>query len=178
MLHDRDLLDRLSAFRPIRFDDIAFRATRLGLNPLAGSFTGGRWAHRDIAQVLYTSLERDGAMAEIAYHLSQLTPKPSKPVQLHELRVAARSALRLLWADLKDLGVDDAGYSSLNYARTREIGAAVAFLECDGLIAPSARWKCENLMLFLDKHSPGDKLEVVKSEDVNWIEWERRHSAP
>jgi hypothetical protein len=35
----------------------------------------------------------------------------------------------------------------------QEIGAAVEFLGCDGLIAPCARWDCENLMLFPDSAS-------------------------
>ena len=42
-------------------------------------------------------------------------------------------------------------YESVNYHRTQEIGAAVAFLGCDGLMVPSARWDCENLVLFIGK---------------------------
>lgn len=176
MLHDRDLLDRLSAFKPERFDGVTFRATRLSLDPLAGSFTGGRWVPRDVTQALYTSLERDGALAEIAYHLSLLTPKPSKPVSVHELRVSAGSAVRLLRADLTALGVDTKDYSSVNYERTEKIGAAVAFLGCDGLIAPSARWDCNNLTLFLENHALHEKLDLVRSEEVNWREWEKLHA--
>jgi len=175
MLHDRDLLDRLGAFAPVRYDGLIFRATRLGLDPLTGSFSGGRWAPRDVTQVLYTSLERDGALAEIAHHLSLLTPKPSKPVKVHELAVGAGSVVRLLRPDFTALHVDPADYLSSNYARTQEIGAAVAFLECDGLIAPSARWPCENLMLFLEHHTPHGKLELIRSEEVDWLEWDKRN---
>lgn len=68
MIHDRDLLDRLDALPKEAFDGEVFRGTRQSLNPLAGSFSGGRWMRRDGAAVLYTSLEREGALAEISFH--------------------------------------------------------------------------------------------------------------
>jgi hypothetical protein len=180
VVHDRALLDRLSAFAPITFDDVTFRATRLGLNPLAPSLAGGRWAPKDVTPVLYTCLEREGALAEISFHLSQLDPRPSKPVTLHRIRATARAVLRLLRTDIVSLGVDWDRYGSLGYDRTQEIGAAVAFLECDGLIAPSARWSCDNLMLFMSNHSLSEKLELENSESVDWIAWadSRTFSSP
>jgi RES domain len=171
MVHDPDLLDRLSAFAPIRFDDLVFRATRQGLDPLTGSYAGGRWAPRDSVPVLYTCREREGAIAEIAFHLAQLTPRPSKPIMIHRLRATTRAAIRLLRADFADLGVRDADYDSVNYRRTQAIGAAVAFLECDGLIVPSARWTCENLVIFMDNHRLEETLECEHSEIVNWLAW-------
>jgi hypothetical protein len=62
LVHDRDLLDRLSAYPKIQFDGTVFRATRIGLDPLAPSLAGGRWAPRDVTPVLYTSLERGALM--------------------------------------------------------------------------------------------------------------------
>jgi hypothetical protein len=124
--------------------------------------------------VLYTSLDREGALAEIAFHWGQLTPLPSKPAALHRLRLTSRRTLRLIEADLVSLGVDLAAYRSVNYARTQVIGAAVAFLERDGLIVPSARWDCENLVLFPDNHDlVDDRLEVAESEAVDWRAWAR-----
>lgn len=171
MIHDRDLIDRLSAYSPIAFNDVVFRATRLGLDPLAPSLAGGRWAPRDSTAVLYTCLERDGALAEMSFHLSQLTPRPSKPIAVHQIRVSARTTIRLLRADLISLEVDWDEYPSTGYRRTQEIGAAIAFLECDGLLVPSARWSCENLMLFMSNHALGEKLELENSDTVDWIEW-------
>lgn len=171
MVHDRDLLDRLSAYGPSRFDAAVFRATHLGLDPLTPSLSGGRWAPRDVTPVLYTSLEREGALAKISYHLDQLEPRPSKPVAVHEIRATAHRTLKLLRADLVGLGVEWTEYESLGYIRTQEIGAAVAFLECDGLIAPSARWPCDNMMLFTANQSPDDLLALKSSDTVDWIAW-------
>ena len=148
MRHDIDLIDRLSSFPTEIYDGIVYRATRQSLYPLAFSLSGGRWVpSREIA-VLNTSLARDGALAEISYHWGQLTPLPSKPVALHEIRVSANNSLRLVQANLFELGVGTAHFDQPFYTRTQEIGAAAAFIGADGLLVPSARWDCINLILF------------------------------
>lgn len=85
--------------------------------------------------------------------------------------MSAERRLRLLRADLEALDVDMKQYQSVNYYRTQEIGAAVAFLGCDGLIVPSARWSCENLVIFTENHSLTSKLEVLSSEEIDWQSW-------
>ena len=175
MIHDPDLLDRLEALPKESFGGEVFRGTRQSLDPLASSYSGGRWMRRDAAGVLYTSLARQGALAEISFHWGQLTPRPSKPVVLHTLRVAAHRALKLVRADLAALGVPDSDYGAINLPRTQEVGAAVEFLGCDGLIAPCARWPCDNLILFPDRMGTDATLEVVTSEHVDWITWAAAH---
>lgn len=171
MIHDPELLDRLDAFPKESFDGEVFRATRQSLDPLVSSFSGGRWMRRDGAGVLYTSLAREGALAEISFHWGQLSPRPSKPVMLHTLRVVAHRTLKLVRADLPALGVPESAYADINMRRTQEIGAAVEFLGCDGLIAPSARWACDNLILFPDRMGVDATLEVAASEAVDWVAW-------
>jgi hypothetical protein len=48
--------------------------------------------------VLYNSLEREGALAEISFHWGQLSPRPTKPVMIHTLRVMAHRTLKSLMA--------------------------------------------------------------------------------
>jgi len=141
-MHDPKLLDQLEN-RPTRpFQGAVFRALRGGLDPLTPSTRGGRWAPPGGISVLYTSLDREGAIAEVAFHWSQLTPWPAKPLDVHEIAAAAEKTLRLIEADLPALGVNPASYKAPKYRRTQEIGAVVEFLGCDGLIVPSARWNC------------------------------------
>ena len=175
MLHDPELLEQLDARPSILFEDSIFRATRLNLDPLAPSTRGGRWAPPDEIPVLYTSLSRDGAIAEIVHHWMQLTPLPSKPLLVHELDVSTRTTLRLLKADLVEFGVPISNYHSVNYRRTQEIGAAVAFLEHDGLIVPSARWESENLVLFSENHGIEERLHINDSQEIDWRTWASRH---
>jgi hypothetical protein len=84
--------------------------------------------------VLSTSLVREGALAEVAFYWSQLTPLPTKPAVLHRLRIATRRTLQLILADLETLGVMPTDYTRINNPRTQAIGAAIAFLGCDGLM--------------------------------------------
>lgn len=171
MIHDPDLLDYLDGLPKESFDGEVFRGTRQSLDPVVSSYSGGRWMRRDGTGVLYTSLEREGALAEISFHWGQLSPRPTKPVMLHTLRVAAHSALKLLKVDLELLGVPESSYGIVNMPRTQAIGAAVEFLGCDGLIAPCARWRCDNLVLFPDWLGGKANLEVVRSEAVDWLPW-------
>jgi hypothetical protein len=169
--HDQALLDALSRRPQSTFSGNAYRATRARHDPLLASTRGGRWAPNNGPEILYTSLEREGALAEIAFHWSQLTPIPTQSVALHTLSVATDKTLRLIRSDLASLGVQEEHYETLNYSRTQEIGAAIAFLGCDGLIAPNARWRCENLMIFMENVPLDRDFAVSATEAVDWIDW-------
>jgi RES domain-containing protein len=171
LIHDPGLLEHLSAFDSVEFNGEVFRATRKSLDPLTPSTSGGRWAPKNGPAVLYMSTERDGALAEIAYHWSRFSPPPSKPAALHRIGLTTRKTLRLLRPDLVDLGLDLAHYDGMNYEPCQAIGAAVAFLECDGLIAPSARWSAETVVLFMDNHAAENRLEVLHTEAIDWFAW-------
>ena len=180
MIHDPSLLDRLNAFGPERFEGEVFRATRANAHPFAASISGGRWSPPPDGDagysVLYTSLERDGAIAEVTSFLADLTPVPGRRrIKVTRLAVTAARSIRLVRADLSKLGVDLARYGERDYDRTQEIGAALVFLGFDGLIAPSARWSCDNLMIFGDNHALTEKLEAVDEELVEWREWAESH---
>jgi hypothetical protein len=170
-----ELIERLSAFAPVKFDSTLFRATRRGLDPLTPSTIGGRWMLPNETPILYTSVERDGAIAEIAHHWSLLTPVPGKPVMVHELAAAVNKVLKLARADLVDLGVEWYRYGEINYERTQRIGAAAARMKLDGLIAPSARWDCDNVMLFAPDADWAGALTLRESKEVDWRAWAREH---
>jgi hypothetical protein len=94
-------------------------------------------------------------------------------VVLHRIQTSTRGSIRLLEVDLTDLGVEMDRLGEISYGITREIGAAVAFLGHDGLMAPSARWKAENLVLFAENSSLDNRLEVIGSTQVDWLAWAR-----
>lgn len=169
---DLELLDALDALERTPYDGSAWRAIREGRSPLVGHPSGGRWDPGTF-DVIYTSLDPEGALAELYFHLSRQPLFPSRPFHLHQLAVRTRSTLR--FADLRDLqplGVDPSEYSTLLYERTQEIGDAAAFLGFDGIIAPSARSPFLNLVLFVE-HLQADDLELVDSSRIDWRKWER-----
>lgn len=180
--HDIALVDAVAGLPTERFSGVLFRVTRLNADPTAFSTAGGRWApppNVQPVQTLYTSLERDGAIAEVASYLSELSPRPTKPIVVHTLRVTASAVVRMPISVLHRLGVDDQTFRGRPYARpgeapanrTQEIGAVTSFLERDGLIVPSARWPCENLVIYGDNHGLSEQLSLEESEEVNWIRW-------
>ena len=175
MQHDPELLDALTAFTPVSFDGVVFRATRQSLSPVAASTNGGRWMCPRGAPVLYTSLQKEGSLAEIAFHYTRMTPVPTKPVMVHRLQVSSRRTLKLIQADIASLGVPAEQYKEVGLQRTQEIGAAVEYLGCDGLIAPSARWSCDNLILFPERLALDCELDILGSESVDWLEWAKEH---
>ncbi len=171
---DPALLDALDAFNRVRYDGETWRAVRNGRDPLQGSASGGRW-DTTVFDVLYTSLKPDGAVAEVHFHLSRQPVFPSKiKYGLHRIRVRTAKTLRLKDLDtMVPLGVDPARYREILYAPTQAIGDAAFFLGFDSIIAPNARWSCNNLILFSDQIAPAD-LELIESSEVDWNEWRKK----
>jgi hypothetical protein len=170
---DIDLLDAVDSFARTPFEQPVWRICREGRDPTLGSATDSRWCNGTF-DVLYTSLDRDGAHAEIHALLSLQPVFPSRLVaHAHRLRFAATETLRL--ADLPTLaalGVDTARYRERDYRRTQAIADAAFFLGFDGLIAPSSRWTCLNAMLFTDRIAPGAiVVEETEALPVDWRAW-------
>ncbi len=168
---DPELLDALDAHKGVSYEGRAWRVLREGRDALLGASAGARWDPGTF-DVLYTSLAREGALEEIYFHLSRQPVFPSKVrFVLHCLDVRTQRTLRLAdLAALSELGVDTASFGDLNYQRTQEIADAAAFLGFDGIMAPSARWDCLNLILFCDRLEPDDLTDTA-SEVVDWDAW-------
>lgn len=171
--HDRELLDALESHPSEAFSGRSWRLTAKGRDALRGSTAGGRWSPPGEFEVLYTSLARAGALAEIGYRLSL---EPVWPNRLeHELhRITALTSNSLRFADvssLSTLGVDVRRYATFEYSVTQAIAAAAFFLDFDGLIVPSARCAELNLVIFMEKLDVGERMKVETSEPVDWSAW-------
>ena len=171
---DPALLDALDAFHRVSYAGETWRVVRHGRDPLEGSAAGGRW-DPTLFDVLYTSLVQDGAVAEVYFQLSRQPVFPSRiKYGLHRIRVRTAKTLKLPDLDaMVPLGVDPARYREILYGPTQEIGDAAYFLGFDSIIAPNARWSCDNLILFTDQIAI-EHLEVVESSEVNWTEWRKK----
>jgi hypothetical protein len=173
---DLALLDAIDAFKREPFARPVWRLTREGRDPTLGAPSVSRWCNGTF-DALYTSLERDGALAEI-YALLSLQPVFPSKVRFfaHEIKVTANKTLRLAdLVTLGKLGVDVNRYRERDYEKTQPIADAAYFLGFDGLIAPSARWECLSAVLFTDRIPP-DEIEIVESElkPVDWGHWRKQ----
>jgi RES domain len=173
-VHDRGILDALEAIDPETFAGEVWRVTRKGRDPLRGSAANGRWSPSGGEfEVLYTSLEREGALAEIGYRLSLEPVWPSRiDHEIHLIEVETERTLRFASLEsLAPLGVAIARYHTFEYQATQAIAAAAYFLEFDSLIVPSARFPCANLVLFTERATG---VVLKNSQAVDWNSW-RQH---
>jgi RES domain-containing protein len=181
-LRDDRLIDALDALPRSRFNGTVWRVVREGRDPTQCSASGGRWDDGTF-DVLYTSRERDGALAEMYFHLLRGQPVFPSRIRhtLHELRVSLKEAISFpTLADLQAIGMDTSAYGQLLYAErqqeypgTQEIAEVAHFLGCDGVVVPSARMACANVVLFCDLLEP-DAVEVVADHGpIDWTAWAR-----
>jgi uncharacterized protein (DUF58 family) len=170
-VHDRAILDALENIDPEALEITVWRVARKGRDPLRGAVANGRWNAVGEFEVLYTSVEPDGALAEVGYRLSLEPVWPSKiEHQLHRLALKAERALRLdSLRQLEKLGVDVTRFETFEYGATQAIAAAAHFLEFDALLVPSARFKTKNVALFLDRIQT--QPELLGTESVDWAKW-------
>lgn len=173
---DLGLLDHIDAYPRRPFTGLLWRVVRSGRDPLLGGSSISRWCNGRF-DVLYTSLERDGAIAEIHVLLSLQPVFPSKVAfHIHQLRASVQQSLHL--ADLPTLarlGGDTDRYKERDYAKTQAIADAAFFLGFDGLFVPSARWGCGNAVLFTERIKPAQlSVEKTEPEPLDWPAWRRR----
>jgi RES domain-containing protein len=169
---DLELLDAVDKLSRAAFEGQVWRVVRESRDVFQASRVGARW-DAGTFDVLYTSLERDGALEEAYFHLSRQPVFPSVPFQIHRIRVSSKKILHLDQMPLlQQLGVDVANYGNIDYSRTQAIADAAFFLGFDGLIVPSARSQHRNLVLFTDRIEITD-TEVEHSESVDWKAWRR-----
>jgi hypothetical protein len=114
-------------------------------------------------------------LAEVGYRLSLEPVWPSRlQHEIHRIEVRTQRTLRIVDLDaLQSLGVDITKYQGFDYEATQAITAAAHFMDFDGLLVPSARATCTNLVLFLERVSEHGHLVVRESEAVDWTAWKR-----
>jgi len=175
-LSDIKLIDQIGELKAVSFSGTVYRLVRDGRDPLTCWHPKGRWddGHFD---VLYTSLTKDGAIAEVNYHLSQQPFRPDfLTYRLYELSVSEMAILDITDASLlTTLGVDlvawgRSDYVSLKdeYLRTQEIAAIAEFHEHEGLKVPSARSAANNLVILTPK---AVEKHVSKIKDLGPVDW-------
>jgi RES domain-containing protein len=167
---DPELLDAIDKFDRLPFEGTVWRVVRETRDILQASRVGARWDPA-LFDVIYTSLDSNGALEEIYFHLSRQPVFPSVPFQLHRLRLRVKQILNIGEMEiLERLGVNVSAFASFDYARTQAIGDAAFFLGFGGLIVPSARSATRNLVIFSGRGDP-DEIEVEHSERIDWKAW-------
>lgn len=175
------LLDAIEAEPAGAFRGPLWRVVTDGYDPLRPSRAGGRWDDGSF-DVLYTSTERDGALAESWFHASRGQPiVPSKVrKRLFRLHATLDRVLDLTTdGKLAGLGVNMATYGRLSYLRRsdeyptlQQIGEIAFFYEYQAIMVPSARFPAANVVLMTEHVAPA-QVRVVEDEAVDLEAWAR-----
>jgi hypothetical protein len=75
-------------------------------------------------------------------------------------------------SNLAVYGVDVSRYESFDYDATQALAAAAHFMDFDSLLAPSARHRSSNLVVFMDREA-ARSLEVKQTCSVDWTAWRK-----
>lgn len=173
------LLDAIEAETPVQFRGVVWRVVTDGFDVLRPGRAGGRWDDGTF-DVLYTSSERDGALAEAWFHLSRGQPViPSKiSKRVHRLKADLGKVLDLSQpGKLAALGMNMANYGRLSYAQRvqeypapQQIAEVAFFYEYEAIIVPNARWPASNVVVFTENARP-DQVKALDSEPVDLAAW-------
>ncbi len=103
----------------------------------------------------------------------------SAEVLLYRLKINLDRILRLTDTSLLNkLGIEDPLASRLDLEKSQAISSAARFLEFQGLLVPSARWDCQNLVLFPNRLDLNVAIAVKENQVINWPAWKEQHIKP
>ena len=143
---------------------MAYRQVFAGTDVLRANIRGARW-NPPGEEAVYCSLHSRTAAAEIENLIARQPVPIRRPRVTHELSVTLARV-----ADLRDPGVlesCDIAHDLLmgdDLSTPQLVGGAVAWLECAGLLIPSARCAGDNLVIFVNRMGPADVVDPVSEE--------------
>jgi RES domain-containing protein len=164
VIYPPEMLDILQAAA------VSVRATvyrhMFGAHPPARSnITGARWNAPGL-DAIYTSCERETALAEAEYYIGLQPLRPKARRVLYTIRVSVNSVIDLTAPGLlAGLGITADVLARPDHEPCRVIGSAVTWLGHDGLLVPSAR-RAGGTNLVLYKQDPPPDVFHVLSEEV------------
>ena len=160
---DPSLLDAIEQ-SVVEWSGMAYRQVFAGTDVLRANTRGARW-NPPGEEAVYCSLHSRTAAAEIDHLIGRQLVPIRKSRVTHELSVMLARV-----ADLRDLGAlesCDITPDSLmgeDLSAPQLVGGAVAWLECAGLLIPSARDDGDNLVIFVNRMGPADAVDPVSEE--------------
>jgi len=135
-------------------------------SPARSNTEGARWNAPGLLAI-YTSCERETALAEADYYISLQPLRPKAKRTMFTIRVSLKNVIDLTAADLLPrLGITDDVLASIDHTPCRTIGAAVSWLGHDGLLVPSARRRGGTNLVIFQPDLPAGTFEVTNEEVI------------
>lgn len=166
MIYPPDMLDILQSAAVSAWSGTVYRHM-FGLNEAIHANThGARWNDSGLAAI-YTSCERETALAEADYYIGLQPVRPRAKRTLYTIRVSLKNVIDLTAPDLLlQLGITDAVLSSPDHAPCRTIAGAVNWLGHDGLLVPSARRGGGTNLVIYQQDPSTSEFDVIDAEVI------------
>lgn len=167
MVYEPVLLDQLEAVGGLAFDGIVWRHMFSNLVPARTNTRGARWNPPGVSTI-YTSLERETALAEAEYAIASQPIRTRASRQLYQVHVTLSNVIHLTdRALLARVGIDETELGAVDHSACQTVGGAAYWLGYDGLLVPSARLSTGvNLVLYADRTDVDSAFEIVHREDL------------
>jgi RES domain-containing protein len=167
VVYPASLLDALQAIAPAPWAGRAFRHTFADYAPDVENTRGARWNPPGTAAI-YTSLTREGVLAEAEHQLSIQPIRPRVKRTIHTLDITLCSVLDLTSMQaLARVGIGPGELGGDDMLACQQVGGATSWLDHDGLLIPSARAEAVNLVIFPASRTPDASFSVTASELLN-----------
>ncbi len=128
---------------------------------------GARWNPPE-TPAIYTSIEREVAIAEAGFYLSLQPVTPQVKRTIYKLEVCLDSVVTLTQEDLRTVfKISEAEFNSSDHGACSVIGGAIEYQLNDGLLVPSARTIGLNLVIFPNRQRSSYRFTVLSSEILN-----------
>ncbi len=166
MIHRPDLLDVLEAAPAGPLETTAWRHMFGTRAPDLENTRGARWNPPGVAAI-YLSTEKAGAIAEGTHALSVQPLRPRVRRFTYAVRLTLDKVLDLSDDDvLAATGLTPQDIESDDHGACQEIGAAVDWLEHDGLLVASARSAAMNLVVYPAHRPPNATFDYDDGEEL------------
>ena len=160
---DPSLLDAIEQ-SVVEWSGMAYRQVFAGTDVLRANIRGSRWNPPDV-EAVYCSLQSRTAAAEVDYLIArQPVPIPT-PRVTHRLSVTlARVADLRNLAALASCDITSEMVTGEDLSTPQLVGGAADWLQCAGILIPSARDAGDNLVVFVNNMRPADAIDPVSQE--------------
>ena len=165
-IHDPELQDAIERLGSEALEAVIVWRHMFNDNaPELSNIRGARWNPPGVAAI-YTSEDRETALAEGQHAIDVQPLRPRARRFLYELRISARKVLRIRLTDFPALGLDSADLTTTDFAACQRVGAHAAFLGYDAIIVPSARADGSNVVLFVNELAADAVFERLSREEI------------
>jgi len=141
---DPTLLDAIEE-TVIQWRGVVYRQVFEGTDVLRANIRGARWNPPEV-EALYCSLQSRTAAAEVDHFIGR------QPVPIRNFETLERCEITSEMVMGEDL------------SKPQLVGGAAAWLQCAGMLIPSARDEGVNLVVFVNNMAPTDRIDLVSQE--------------